>query len=186
MSIIVVAFVVGACAPAPPPATDIHPANPITFTGIGGVYPGQLATNAATFGFPVPKYGDIDYNTMCRTSAHTIYPDVSVIMDGPSKSELRIAAMYIRDPAFATSSGMRVGVTETQLRNNYGSALKVFRMNWEGGYQIAGHPVGAYYHDVAVILHEDRGITFYLDSDHKVTEIKVSKVDWLGDDEGCV
>lgn len=186
MSILVAAFIVGACAPAPPPATDIHPANPITFTGIGGVYPGQLATNAAKFGFPIPAGGDTFPTTICRTSRHTTYPDVSVIMDGASATKLIVAAMYISDPAFATSSGMRVGVTETQLRNNYGSALKVFRQNWEGDYQISGHPVGAYYHDVAVILHEDRGITFYLDSDHKVTEIKVSKVDWLGDDEGCV
>ena len=57
MSIFVAAFIVGACAPAPPPATDIHPANPITFTGIGGVYPGQLATNAATNAHSIHRGG---------------------------------------------------------------------------------------------------------------------------------
>ncbi len=186
VAVAVASMFVASCAAAPAP-TDIHPSNPITFTGIGGVYPGQTAAKAASFGFPTPSGGDTDPSSTCRTSRHNTYRDVSVILDGPSSTKLTVAAMYVRDPQFATSSGMKVGTSLTALKRQYGSSLGVFSPNWSANYTLGGHPVQALYSKVAVVINSNTwGLTYYLDSTDKVQVIKISKVNWLGDDEGCV
>jgi hypothetical protein len=82
---------------------------------------------------------------------------------------------------------MKVGTTLSQLRAQYGSKLGVYTPDWDANYTIDGHPVSALYSKVAVVTNSNTwGITFELDSNDKVRTIKISKVDWLGDDEGCV
>ena len=66
VAVAVASMFVASCAAAPAP-TDIHPSNPITFTGIGGVYPGQTAAKAASFGFPSSRC-----HGWCRPSADQV------------------------------------------------------------------------------------------------------------------
>lgn len=146
---------------------------------------GQTARSAAAYGFPNPASGDASSAEACRTSRHREFTDLHVLLNGPSADRLRVVALYIEDPRFATSSGLHIGSSLRDLRATYGSRLSVFNPGWTATYRVDGHRVPALYQKVAVVTWNDRGITLYLDARDRVRVIKVSTTDVLGDDEGC-
>lgn len=160
-------------------------ANPITFNGIGGLHPGQPVDELDGLGFDVPAEGDIDRESACRSARHRIYDGIHLLIGGASFEESKVSAVYFTDQSFTTSSGMRVGSSLADLQNQYGDRLGVFRLGEAQEATIDGHPVAVAYTDLAVVLDRSTGMTFYLDEEDRVREIKISDFDFLGDDEGC-
>lgn len=121
-----------------------------------------------------------------RSIVHTQCAQTTVGRDGVSmvgtvvgRRVARVDALYVSRTGFVTPSGAHVGTTLPQLKRIYGNRLAVARK---------GHPIPGLegmYQDVAAVHNASRAITFYLSRSGKVTEMKVSRASWRGDDEGC-
>ena len=175
------------------PTSVVPPGDPLApgvveFTGIG-----QLRLDRPLTDFPGwsssfdlgPSCGNLSPNDTTWEVAQARVTD-----DGTGV--LRIDAVYTYDPRFRTAEGMGVGSTISELRATYGGRLREAKPELlPDGRPAITDPPYAHYAPIASVFDGDHAITFWLggldggSAGEVVSAVKVSHLDFAGDDEGC-
>jgi hypothetical protein len=175
------------------PTSVVPPGDPLApgvveFTGIG-----QLRLDRPLTDFPGwsssfdlgPACGNLSPNDTTWEVAQARVTD-----DG--SGALRIDAVYTYDPRFRTAEGLGVGSTISELRATYGDRLREAKPEFlPDGRPAISDPPYAHYAPIASVFEGDHAITFWLSGldgapgGEVVSAVKVSHLDFAGDDEGC-
>lgn len=160
----------------------------VDFTGIG-----QLQLDKTLDAFP-GWTTSFDLGPSCGnlTPNATLWDVVQGRVTADERGVLRVDAVYTYDPRYRTTEGMGVGSTIDELRATYGERLKEAAPAFlPDGRPAISDPPYAHYGPLASVFDGDRAITFWLGGragtgvGQIVSAVKVSHLDFAGDDEGC-
>jgi hypothetical protein len=169
------------------PASDPLSPGVVEFTGIG-----PLRLDRPLTDFPGwPSSFDLGPSCGNLTPNDTSW-DVAQARVTDGTGVLRIDAVYTYDPRYRTAEGMGVGSTISELRTTYGDRLREAKPEFlPDGRPAITEPPYAHYAPLASVFDGQNAITFWLGGvdgariGEVVSAVKVSHVDFAGDDEGC-
>jgi hypothetical protein len=170
------------------PASDPLSPGVVEFTGIG-----QLRLDRPLADFPGWR-NSFDLGPSCGnlTPNDTSWDVAQARVTDDGTGVLRVDAVYTYDPRYRTAEGVGVGSTISELRTTYGDRLREAKPEFlPDGRPAITEPPYAHYAPLASVFDGQNAITFWLGGvdgariGEVVSAVKVSHVDFAGDDEGC-
>ena len=170
------------------PASDPLSPGVVEFTGIG-----PLRLDRPLTDFPGwPSSFDLGPSCGNLTPNDTSWDVAQARVTDDGTGVLRVDAVYTYDPRYRTAEGMGVGSTISELRTTYGDRLREAKPEFlPDGRPAITEPPYAHYAPLASVFDGENAITFWLGGvdgariGEVVSAVKVSHVDFAGDDEGC-
>ena len=170
------------------PASDPLSPGVVEFTGIGQLRLDRPLTDFSGW----PSSFDLGPSCGNLTANDTSWDIAQARVTDDGTGVLRVDAVYTYDPRYRTAEGMGVGSTISELRTTYGDRLREATPELlPDGRPAITEPPYAHYAPLAAVFDGENAITFWLGGvdgariGEVVSAVKVSHVDFAGDDEGC-